>query len=96
MNRVMHDLISRKVLLNDLCYCAPELWHDEEYIRAKIELQPTVEAAPVIHGRWVISPPTSLWPIGNCSVCGEQHIGTNKANYCPHCGAKMDGERTDS
>jgi len=47
-----------------------------------------VDAAPVVHGRWVISP-GCLWPIGDCSVCGEQHIGTNDAKYCPHCGARM-------
>ena len=46
---------------------------------------------PVVHGRWVISP-GCLWPIGDCSVCGEQHIGTNSAKYCPNCGAKMDLE----
>ena len=49
------------------------------------------EIVPVVHGRWVISP-GCLWPIGDCSVCGEQHIGTNAAKYCPRCGAKMDLE----
>ena len=28
-------------------YCAPELWHDEEYIKAKIMKQHTVDAIPV-------------------------------------------------
>ena len=42
------DLISRAALLYDLSYCAPELWQDEEYVKAKIMKQPTVDAAPVV------------------------------------------------
>ena len=45
---VNDDLISRTALLNDLSYCAPELWQDEEYIKAKIMKQPTVDAVPVV------------------------------------------------
>ena len=43
----MADLISRAAVLNDLSYCAPELWQDEEYIKAKITKQPAVDAIPV-------------------------------------------------
>lgn len=43
----MTDLISRAALLNDLSYCAPELWQDEEYIKAKIMKQPAVDAIPM-------------------------------------------------
>lgn len=32
-----------------------------------------------------------------CSVCGAHNDSTNDSNmrYCPHCGAKMDGETRD-
>ena len=43
------------------------------------------------HGHWV-KPKGSLWDIGTCSVCGEFSVEGEKALYCPHCGAKMDGE----
>ena len=43
----MADLISRAAILEDLSYCAPELWQDEEYIKAKIMKQPAVDAIPV-------------------------------------------------
>lgn len=82
----MGDLISRDYVLSE---------YDRQHngppggARKIMEVAPAVDAVPVIHGRWVINPATSLWPIGNCSVCGELHVGTNKANYCPHCGAKM-------
>ena len=45
---VNDDLISRTALLNDLSYCAPELWQDEVYIQLKIMKQPTVDAVPVV------------------------------------------------
>ena len=50
------------------------------------------DVVPVRHGRWV-------YPIGMaynyvCSECGKS-IGVIKHNYCPNCGAKMDGGNDD-
>lgn len=55
-----------------------------------------VEAAPVVHGRWI--PIKGKWfAYFQCSVCGEKisylsDDGKALTNYCPNCGAKMDGE----
>lgn len=86
----MDDLISRAALLDDLSYCAPELWRDEEYIKAKIMKQPAVDAVPVVHARWVDIPEHPEWDQKMCSICGDYFCCTN--NYCPNCGAKMIGE----
>lgn len=47
-----------------------------------IENAPTIDAVHVVHGQW------------NgyvCSVCGvSSEYGSE--NYCPNCGARMDGE----
>ena len=85
----MDDLISRAALLNDLSYCAPELWQDEEYIKAKIIKQPAVDAAPVVHGRWktVLNP---FWD-AKCSECGYAKKNGWEWRFCPNCGAKMGG-----
>lgn len=53
-----------------------------------VDLLPSADVAPVRHGRWV-------YPIGMawnyvCSECGKS-IGVIKHNYCPNCGALMDG-----
>ena len=50
---------------------------------------PNADVAQARHGRWV-------YPIGMaynyvCSECGKS-IGVIKHNYCPNCGAKMDGD----
>lgn len=55
-----------------------------------IDDEPTIEAEPVKHGRWKSA---SRWMVEQCSACGFE-IGTVlavKCNWCPNCGAKMDG-----
>lgn len=58
----------------------------------------TIEAEPVQHGRWVSDEVDVLF---HCSVC-ETQISTSwdydcdeMWNYCPNCGAKMDGDSHD-
>ena len=64
----------------------------------EIRHAPTVDAVPVVHGRWEVS--TDEWfgtDVYTCSKCRESYVlveGTPKENlwhYCPNCGAKMDG-----
>ena len=51
---------------------------------------PAADVAPVRRGRWVPFHSTAAGDIQYCSAC---EIGcTWKPNYCPNCGAKMDGE----
>ena len=67
-----------------------------------IENAPTVDAAPVKHGRWMKM--TGMMPpeyVGHyeCSVCqwhGSHHNATEREyRFCPRCGAKMDAEAGD-
>lgn len=61
-----------------------------------IEHAPTVDAAPVVHGRWE--------DYGHCSCCGwgwsdlvyDRTEQMSRMNYCPHCGACMDLEEQDA
>ena len=62
-------------------------------IRARINAAPTIEAEPVVHGRWEKSP--HLYGFVRCSVCHgctvwDEWVDGKKWNYCPNCGAKMD------
>lgn len=55
-----------------------------------INTTPTIDAVPVVHGRWVNNGiPDSM--LSGCSVCGCPY-GSSGFRYCPHCGAKMDGD----
>lgn len=59
-----------------------------------IKAAPTADVAPVMHGRFVHRGPrfdggVDWW---YCSNCGKLASGVEtRFNYCPHCGAKMDG-----
>ena len=53
---------------------------------------PTIDAVPVVHGRWVYGEGDI-----QCSICGhdaytEGDYRQVKTNYCPNCGACMDKE----
>ena len=52
---------------------------------------PTINAAPVVHGRWEYS---SDGRFLFCSECGEIP-DCFEPNYCPNCGAKMDLDDDD-
>ena len=52
---------------------------------------PAADVVPVRHGHWVKEKPDVLihW---HCSVCENcYYLEEPNANYCPNCGAKMDG-----
>lgn len=71
-------------------------------IQQAVDECPAVDAVTVVHGRWKKNwHDNSL--IGHeyeeCSICGCMISDTEKfwdCNYCPNCGAKMDGERKDT
>ena len=54
---------------------------------------------PVRHGRWIQK--KTIPDFHHCSICGATHkmqASCNKylmLNYCPYCGAKMDGGKDD-
>ena len=55
-----------------------------------VEEAPTVDAAPVRHGRWIKE--TDRENHWNCSECGVVvGIVAEYSPYCYKCGAKMDG-----
>ncbi len=75
-------------------------------IRNMIVNAPTVEAVEVVHGRWEdIYGGKYANPRFRCSVCKVKALYVNVlnglgnwideqelSNYCPNCGAKMDGD----
>ena len=59
--------------------------------RAIIEAIPAADVAPVRHGRWIKPTRVPDSMLDECSLCGFD-CGAYTFNYCPNCGAKMDGE----
>lgn len=64
----------------------------EQIFRQRVEMAPTIDAVPVVHGEWHID--RTFMPFStSCSECGCTLFedGAWEWNYCPNCGAKMDG-----
>lgn len=78
-------------------------FQDEEgewILHADIINLPAADVAPVIHAQWIEKYWTTEddWGVINhhtltCSACAKEYQrDRGKTNYCPNCGAKMDGE----
>ena len=52
--------------------------------------------APVRHGRWIEQEKYTFGVMYDCSICGERILDNGHSwNYCPNCGAKMDGDMNE-
>lgn len=103
-------LIDADALINDILTdygCDPKYIADEtidglkpytdQLILERIGLQPVIDAVPVVHGEWIDESFGYNW-YGKCSVCGEAYnidSWYGSFNFCPNCGARMDGERRE-
>lgn len=89
----MAEYIEREALMKELSESV-EPFNTGSVFRT-IRKQPAVDVAPVVHGRWEYIPQTlnTLSQL-RCPFCGWWSIDPSidgVYNYCPNCGAKMDG-----
>ena len=71
----------------------PGVYKHSVYGRAAMFLEETADAVEVVHGRWekrqaIIFDDEMIGY--RCSECNTTWDA--ETNYCPHCGAKMDGD----
>lgn len=104
----MDDLISRAAAIKAICEDGTKLEREGRYILLMasrkqrdadiLSALPTVDAVPVRHGRWETVEDWDGDEHYRCSECGAEFVlidGTPNDNdylYCPHCGARMDGD----
>jgi len=94
----MDDLISRKAVIESLNRIprikgiGMELLIAVPDVEEMIAGLPTVDAAPVVHGRWMKGGYACGENEYTCSACGENEWRTDcrRMKYCMFCGAKMD------
>ena len=89
-------------IVRDQGIAHPNAYYLTNYATLILREAPTVDVAPVRHGRWDNIPNTYMCVSGkdgsyhgcatSCSVCHEINPNAYKTNYCPNCGAKMDLE----
>lgn len=64
-------------------------------VRKALQMTPTADVQEVRHGRWIANDLGGYKWAYYCSECGwvDGYPFNDRHKYCPHCGAKMDGER---
>ena len=97
----MAEYIEREALIGDLTAAMDNRGMGQvigKTLIRYVKREPAADVAPVVHGRWDDSG-RYTFPSGStavrCTNCGcaltESEYRLNNWNYCPVCGAKMDG-----
>ena len=75
------------------------VWYDnqdEDVAYDLVDKAPAADVVEVRHGEWVHTDMALFWHSKDeCSEChyhDPQYIDLSYHNYCPNCGAKMDGK----
>ena len=91
----MAEYIERQKLYNNLVLLAKyETGERQQGILGcaeTVRIFPAADVAEVVHGRWVPTKAPFMNECEDCSVCGYRTVWGHRYNYCPNCGAKMDG-----
>lgn len=97
----MADLIERNAVISCLDSNAFDSYENAVVTLQKIKDIPTIEAEPVRHGRWIQysrNADEMYIECSNCCVASRpRHLqmvtrtGSGLPDYCPNCGAQMDG-----
>ena len=66
----------------------------QDYIDVDLETFSTTDVAPVVHGHWIDNGADGYKWAFICSRCGyvDGHPFDDRHNFCPDCGARMDGD----
>lgn len=87
----MAEYIEREAAIKELMNDAPEqVGYSREDAADCIRYMDTADVAPVRHGQWVNTHSDSEFV--QCCLCKYPvYAAWNVTNYCPNCGAIMDG-----
>ena len=90
------EYISHEAAMADFEACNAEnpRWTPQR-VKTLLLRQPAADVAPVVHEKWLLDRWPS-WPHRECSRCKIMIPRTKEVpdqywQYCPNCGAKMDG-----
>lgn len=90
----MGDLISRSALLKNKVFLCGGFVSDQyaqgymealDAVEEAINNAPTVDAAPVVNGKWVGVEFDMFFECSECGYLTDYHL----TNFCPNCGADM-------
>ena len=68
--------------------CGPD---DVVELYEELKVIPSADVVEVKHGHWIWTGSCQI-----CSICDEEQYGVDTGRYyCPNCGAKMDGKKSE-
>lgn len=96
----MDDYISRQAAITEGCDAACGELKDTcthpkdcDFWMGLMNL-PAADVAPVVHGEWIhLKNKQGVTVALRCSACGNSPKFAIRSDFCPNCGAKMDGKR---
>ena len=100
----MAEYIDKEILLSLVQPDTPEddkaavtIATAKKLVRSIVYSTPTADVAPVVHGRWIEKEKYTFGIMYDCSLCEDRILDNGHPwNYCPNCGAKMDGGDNNS
>ena len=94
----MNEYIERKIAIKRVMETKWESGSDGAAAMEIVAATPAADVAPVVHGRWIHSryeDCSEQFELVKCSLCNHEAYAmafyVRGGNYCPACGAKMDG-----
>ena len=85
-------------IICDMCEClypdgyCPEKCDSEKCDWMEHLKEDAADVVPVRHGRWIEQEKYTFGVMYDCSICGDRILDNGHSwNYCPNCGARMDG-----
>lgn len=98
MNLIDRDALIEKILDEGILGNGYSDSEREDDVIDMIESCHTVDAVPLKHGKWELNPDFfECLHIHRCSYCKKRPLYKQNnevhSNYCPNCGAKMDGDQ---
>lgn len=97
------SLLTKAIKEKKFVFQTADLLNEEVIVRTVykdlfefIQSIPAADVEPVRHGRWIHTDLSARWTgKDECSKCGYHEYDRSDLshlNYCPNCGAKMDGD----
>lgn len=96
MRLIDADALRKHFVVPHELKCGIQAGMDEYAIRC-IDEQPTIDAVPVRHGEWIEKDEDfqAYLECSNCNMVFPVTVGWSfmaKTNFCPNCGARMNGK----
>lgn len=93
----MAEYIEKDVAINTIMGQPPDA-HYPDWYASQIKDIPAADVAPVVRGYWIRHDDADIVegyyvPEYECSKC--KSWVKDDTDFCPHCGARMDGERKE-